>query len=71
MNLIDQLKIQEMYASGAFAMPALDLTREGIAAMDKAELVDLLEAHGVTPDKRKGQAALAADLIAVVFIDGL
>ena len=48
--------------------PDMDLTREGIDAMDKEALVELLEAHGMDVDKRKGQATLAAELKAVVFV---
>jgi len=75
MNLIQQLKIQAMYARQA-AQPKpvkaepLDLTPEGIDAMDKAALVDLLEAHGVAVDKRKGVATLAAELKEVVLLGG-
>lgn len=70
MKINEQLKIQAMYASGAFAKPApsLDLTPEGIDAMDKGTLVELLEAHGVDVDKRKGAATLAGELKAVVFV---
>ena len=73
MNINQQLKIQAMYSAGAFAKPApsLDLTPEGIDAMDKETLVELLEAHGVDVDKRKGVATLAGELKAVVFADGL
>ena len=48
--------------------PDLDLTREGIDAMGKETLIGLLEAHGVTADKRKGAATLAEELKTVVFI---
>ena len=73
MNINEQLKIQAMYSAGAFAKPApsLDLTPEGIDAMDKDALIELLEAHGVDVDKRKGAATLAGELKAVVFADGL
>lgn len=71
MNIKDQLAIQAMYSAGAFDKPVrrpIDLTPEGIDAMDKAALVELLEAHGADVDKRKGRDTLAADLKAVVFI---
>ena len=70
MNINEQLKMQAMYAAGAFAKPApsLDLTPEGIDAMNKDTLVELLEAHGVDVDRRKGAATLAGELKAVVFI---
>ena len=70
MKINDQLKIQAMYAAGAFAKsaPSLDLTPEGIDAMDKETLIGVLEAHGVTADKRKGAATLAEELKTVVFI---
>jgi len=48
--------------------PELDLTPEGIDAMNKKTLVELLEAHGVTADKRKGAATLAEELKTVVFV---
>ena len=51
--------------------PSLDLTPEGIDGMDKETLVELLEAHGVDVDRRKGAATLAGELKAVVFADGL
>ena len=47
---------------------ALDLTREGIAEMDKAEVVELLEAHGADPDKRTGVEKLREQLIELVFV---
>ena len=70
MNINEQLKIQAMYASGAFAKPApsLDLTAEGIDAMDKDTLVELLEAHGADVDRRKGAATLAGELKSLVFV---
>lgn len=80
MNINEQLKIQAIYSriakegSGYKApspAPSLDLTPEGIDAMDKEALVELLEAHGVDVDKRKGAATLAGELKAVVFSDGL
>ncbi len=46
----------------------LDLTPEGIDAMDKAAIIELMEAHGMTADKRKGRDTLADELKAVVFI---
>lgn len=49
--------------------PKLDLTREGIAEMDKAEVIELLEAHGADPDKRTGVEKLREQLIALVFVD--
>lgn len=49
--------------------PAVDLTREGIAEMDKAEVIELLEAHGADPDKRTGVEKLREQLIALVFVD--
>ena len=71
MNINQQMKIQAMYRAGTFAKAALspDLTREGIDAMDKETLIGLLEAHGVTADKRKGAATLAEELKTVVFFN--
>ena len=70
MTINEQLKMQAMYASGAFAKPApsLALTPEGIDAMDKETLIELLEARGVDVDRRKGAATLAGELKAVVFV---
>jgi hypothetical protein len=47
----------------------LDLTREGIAAMGKAELLELLAAHGWNGDKRLGVEKLRQILTEIVFID--
>jgi hypothetical protein len=47
----------------------LDLTREGIAAMGKPELLELLEAHGWNGDKRLGVEKLRQILTEIVFID--
>lgn len=47
----------------------LDLTREGIAAMEKPEVLELLEAHGWTGDKRIGVEKLRDALIGIVFVD--
>jgi hypothetical protein len=47
----------------------LDLTREGIAAMGKAELLELLEAHGWNGDKRLGVEKLRQILTEIVFIE--
>lgn len=46
----------------------LDLTRDGIGAMDKPELLELLEAHGWDGDKRLGVDKLREALIGIVFI---
>jgi len=76
MNLIEQLKIQAMYSRQASPeahkeqvkeLAALDLTREGIAAMSKADVVELLQAHGATVDGRKGVATLRDELTAIMF----
>ena len=48
---------------------ALVLTREGIAEMDKADVLDLLEAHGWDGDKRLGVGRLREALIAIMFVD--
>lgn len=47
--------------------PALDLTPEAIAAMEKPELVELLEAHGAEFDKRLGVEKLREALTGIVF----
>lgn len=46
-----------------------EFTREGIAAMDKADVLDLLEMHGWDGDKRLGVDKLRAELIAIMFVD--
>lgn len=48
---------------------AQELTRESIAKMKKADVVDLLVLHGFDPDRRRSVAKLRNDLIAVMFID--
>ena len=77
MNINEQLKMQAMYSrqakegSGfvpAKPSPELDLTAEGIDAMDKDTLVELLEALGADVDRRKGAATLAGELKSLVFI---
>lgn len=50
------------------AAAPLDLTREGIADMDKADLLDLLESHGWDGDKRLGVDKLREALIGIVFV---
>lgn len=47
----------------------LDLTREGIAKMPKADVIGLLEAHGV--GKPEGSVSdLREQLIGIVFVGG-
>lgn len=46
-----------------------ELTRESIAELDKAELLDLLDAHGWDGDKRLGVDKLRAELTAIMFVD--
>lgn len=46
-----------------------DLTREGIAAMEKPELLEWLDAHGWGGDKRLGVEKLREALTAAVFVD--
>lgn len=50
------------------APPADDFTREGIAKMDKADVLDLLEAHGWDGNKRLGVDKLRAELVAIMFV---
>lgn len=69
MDIKQQLAIQAMYDGGGFVEPEPDFSREGIAAMSKADLCDLLEMHGATPDKRKSQETLAQELTAIMFVD--
>lgn len=45
-----------------------DLTREGVAAMDKADLLDLLDAHGWDGDKRLGVERLREALTEIMFV---
>lgn len=47
-----------------------DLTREGIAKMAKADVLELLAAHGVTADAGAKVADLRAQLISVMFVEG-
>ena len=45
-------------------------TRDAVAAItDKALVIQLLEAHGAEPDKRKGLDALRDDLLKLMFLD--
>ena len=74
MNIKEQLLMQARYSRGDFgaAEPAKepdDFTPEGIAAMSKDDLCDLLEMHGAAPDKRKGRDTLAAELTAIMFME--
>jgi hypothetical protein len=51
--------------------PAVDpFSREGIAKMDKADVIDLIEAHGGKASKRKPVDALREDLAALMFVGG-
>lgn len=43
-------------------------SRDDIADMGKADVIDLLEIHGVTADKRKNVAKLRSELSRVMFI---
>lgn len=45
------------------------ITREMIGEMDKKDVVDLLEAHGIDPDGRRAVADLREELIKVMFVD--
>jgi hypothetical protein len=76
MKLIDQFKIQAMYSRQASPaaqdkqikeVAALDLTRDGIDAMSKADVVELLQAHGATVDGRKSVATLRDELTKIMF----
>ncbi|WP_406646871.1 hypothetical protein QEZ52_00320 [Aliisedimentitalea scapharcae] len=48
--------------------PSLETTRESIAEMGKAEMIELLEAHGVEVNKRLGEEKLREQALSVVFI---
>ena len=50
--------------------PVTDFTREGVAAMDKADVVELIEAHGGKADGRKSVERLREELIEIMFIGG-
>jgi hypothetical protein len=72
MNMKDQLMMQARYSRGDFGNPDAgksDFSREGIMAMSKDDLCEMLEVHGVAADKRKGRATLAAELIAIMFME--
>lgn len=45
-------------------------SREGIARMGKADVLDLIEAHGGKANKRKPVEALREDLAALMFVGG-
>lgn len=45
-----------------------EFDRDAIAAMDKADVLDLLNMHGWTGDKRLGVDKLRAELIAIMFV---
>lgn len=44
-------------------------TREDIATMPKAEVIEWLEAHGAEVDKRTGEEKLRAALLSVLFVE--
>lgn len=46
-----------------------EFTRESIAAMNKADVLDLLDMHGWDGDKRLGVDKLRAALIDIMFVD--
>lgn len=60
MNIKDQLEMQARYTAQAKGetMPKTEapdeLTREGIAKMKRADVVEHLEAHGLTEDDCEG-----------------
>lgn len=56
----------EVFDGGAVA---LDLTPEGIDDMAKPDVIEMLEAHGVSPDGRRGVDFLRDELKKVVFVD--
>ena len=45
------------------------LTRETVSAMDKPELLELLRAHGASPDGRASVDRLREEALALVFVD--
>lgn len=72
MNMKEQLMMQARYDAAGFTAHVVkpdDFSREGVAAMSKGDLCDLLEMHGATPDKRKSQETLAAELAAIMFVE--
>lgn len=46
-----------------------ELTKEAIAEMGKANVIELLEAHGIDPDGRRSVAFLRDELTATMFVD--
>lgn len=55
--------IHKLYGSDPF-------TRDAIEAMtDKAEILDLIEAHGGKPDKRRSVDVLRGDLLRIMFME--
>jgi hypothetical protein len=61
----EKLELQEQPAPPE----QIDLTREGIAVMEKPDLLAVLEAHGWDGDKRLGVEKLREALTAIVFVD--
>jgi hypothetical protein len=45
-------------------------SREGIAQMDKADVLDLIEMHGGKASKRKSVESLREELAALMFVGG-
>ena len=54
---------ENLYSEG------LDLTPDGLGALSKVEIVELLEAHGAEVDKRLGVEKLRDALRKIVFIE--
>lgn len=79
MNIKEQLAIQAMYAAQAKgfthaiqkeekAKAVVPETPGDIAAMDKPEVIEWIEAHGGKADRRKGVDTLRDELTAMMFV---
>lgn len=60
--------IDARFAPAAPAPASADFSPEGIDAMGKADVVELIEAHGASADRRKGVAKLRAQLKEIMFL---
>lgn len=72
MKIKDQLAMQKMYADGAFrAAPGpVPGSPKDIAAMEKAEVIEWIEAHGGKADRRKSVDTLRDELTSIIFVEG-
>jgi len=74
MKIKDQLRMQELYASGAFAKielgaSAVPQSPDDIDALSKGEVREWLEAHGVEPEKGAKVADMKDALTRIMFVE--